>query len=131
MFTIKMASIVATVFLTVEFGAVQGPTLPPTCPAAITSYSSLADVPQPFRRLTLPRDTTRKEVGEMNDVVDAVARVGATGYSIERIAEKDLTDNDKKLMAQYGLTEAFQTVAVFVPADSARVHEICKKYIKS
>lgn len=101
--------------------AVTEPTHPPTCELALRSYTSIEEVPTPFERVPL-----QVQIADA-DMRVILARSGATGFTFERVPEKELTKKEKRAMRSSGIKELYRTVGVFVASDSARVNGTCRR----
>ena len=96
--------------------------LPPTCRRALVAYRDPRALPAPYVTLDLSRADT---VG--GDRLAAAARLGATGYVLAAVPDSLLTLEEREAVAaRLGRVSVFRTVAVFVPADSARVQAECR-----
>lgn len=83
---------------------------PPTCVKGLKEYASEADVPKPFETLQPNVPPTPVDPANFRAFILGVfAQSGATGFISHTATE-----------------QAFFAIPVFVPADSARVAEVCK-----
>ena len=106
--------------------ASAGP-LPPTCVSGLRAYGALRDLPAPFVTLPLtpPADAPTDLLVEL---LDQAARQGATGYLYVRVPDSPVTPHERKAMRDHAVRAApYRALAVFVPADSARVQRACEQ----
>jgi hypothetical protein len=94
----------------------------PVCADGVRQYSSLADVPQPFDTLILPKGppihVTSPEQASVAQrlMMDRVGRLGATG--MVTLEESHESDGGARMVRR-------RVIPVFVPADSARAQAAC------
>ena len=106
--------------------ASAGP-LPPTCVSGLRAYTGLREVPAPYVALPLaqPADTPRPLFVEL---LDQAARQGATGYLYVRVPDSLVTPRERRAMRAHAVrVQPYRTLAVFVPADSARARRACEQ----
>lgn len=106
--------------------ASAGP-LPPTCVSGLRAYGGLRDVPAPYVALPLtqPADAPRPLFVEL---LDQAARQGATGYLYVEVPDSIVTPQERRAMRTHAVrARPYRTLAVFVPADSARARRACEQ----
>ncbi|HTT67865.1 MAG TPA: hypothetical protein VMF70_07550 [Gemmatimonadales bacterium] len=106
-----------------QASAGPSPRHPPVCAGGVRTYASISEVPTPFDSLTLPpapplRVTSPSEAAAAEDAMHGLAgSVGATGLVVT-----DETETDGGVMRVRR-----RVLAVFVPSDSARAQQACKR----
>jgi hypothetical protein len=100
-----------------------------TCPDAVRLYSTPAKVQGEYTEIALLNSTGSagwtSESGMMTSMRKKAADVGANGIILDRIDEPGAGAKVAAAVLGVGTERKGKSVAIFVPADSAHVREVC------
>jgi hypothetical protein len=105
--------------------------LAPTCPDAVKMYTSPSSVGSPYKEIALLNSTGASgwtsEAGMMKSMRKKAADVGANGIVMGNIDEPGA--GAKVAAAVFGTAteRKGKSVAIFVPADTSRVRNVCSQ----